>query len=244
MKYFIFFLVFLQTQLLYALPPGFVYLRDMDASILQEMRYAGNHNFVGHPLEGYEKGVCILTKPAALALARVQKQLKAFSLTLKVYDCYRPVRAVTEFERWSSNTTHYEMKNEFYPHVNKADLFKLGYIAKNSGHSRGSTIDVTLVAMPVKKQAHYHKGQKLISCTAPFSQRFKDNSLDMGTGYDCLDTRSHTDNKEVSLLAQRHRKIFQELMTVNGFVPYEKEWWHFSLKNEPFPQTYFNFVVR
>src|SRR6185437_9646784 len=150
-------------------------------SIIQDMRYAGNHNFIGHRINGYHKATCILTKPTALALAKVQKQLRQYALSLKVYDCYRPTRAVTEFAEWSKNPKHQEMKAEFYPRENKAELFKRGYIAKKSGHSRGSTVDLTLVPLSPSKQAKYHKGQKLIACTAPYSKRFKDNSIDMGT---------------------------------------------------------------
>lgn len=187
----------------YALPPGFVYLHQVDSSILQDMRYAGQHNFVGKPIRGYEKKRCILTKQTAEALSKVQKELQQSSLSLKVYDCYRPTDAVSEFVSWSQLPKHQEMKAEFYPDTNKADVFKLGYVAEKSGHSRGSTVDITIVAMPFLPQPNYRPGQKLVSCKAPYLQRYRDNSIDMGTGYDCMDERSYPSNQDISLVAQR-----------------------------------------
>lgn len=232
------------TNVAIALPAGFVYLRDVDFSILQDMRYAGAHNFIGRPVKGYEAGKCILTKEAAEALSKVQKELQQSSLTLKVYDCYRPTMAVEDFMAWSKDPSKNEMKDEFYPTIDKADMFKLGYVAEKSGHSRGSTLDLTIVAVPSLPQAKYHRGMKLRSCTAPFLQRFRDNSIDMGTGYDCMDELSNPLNKNISIVAHAHRAMLHHLMTKYGFEPYDKEWWHFTLKNEPFPDTYFNFTVK
>lgn len=225
------------------LPPGFVYLKTVDPSIVQEMRYAGFHNFIGRPVKGYEAGECILTREAALALKQVQNELRQSSLSLKVYDCYRPQMAVDDFIAWSRLPDQHQTKEEFYPRVDKADVFKLGYVAEKSGHSRGSTIDLTIIALPALKQAHYKPGQKLVSCFAPYHERFHDNSIEMGTGYDCMDELSHGDNTSVNLVAYHNRQMFRDVMGKYGFVVYPGEWWHFTLKNEPFAKTYFNFKV-
>lgn len=240
----LFVLLFCVNQSVYALPRGFVYLSDVDPTILQEMRYAGYHNFIGKPLNGYDSGVCILTQEAAFALRRIQQSLSRYSLSLKVYDCYRPVSAVMEFVAWSRDAGSQAMKLEFYPHVNKADVFKLGYVAMRSGHSRGSTVDLTIVTLPPQKQPQYHSGDYLVSCEAPVGKRFHDNSIDMGTGFDCLDATAHVFNKHVSVTALNHRMRLRNIMTENGFEPYDKEWWHFTFQPEPFPGTYFGFAVR
>lgn len=226
------------------LPEEFVPLSEVDASILQDMRYAGDHNFIGRPVKGYEAPRCILTRPAAMALAEVQKALKPFSLSLKVYDCYRPQRAVDDFMTWSKDPADARMQAEFYPRVNKKDVFKLGYVAEHSGHSRGSTMDLTLVPLPVPPQPDFRPGQRLIDCTAPVAKRFRDNSLDMGTGYDCFDVMATTLSPKVQPQARVNRMLLKTLMEDHGFVNYAPEWWHFTLKTEPYPETYFDFPVR
>lgn len=225
------------------LPNGFVYLEDINPSILQEIRYAGYHNFIGRPIAGYQSEKCILTRQAAEALNKVQNRLKAVALSLKVYDCYRPQRAVENFIIWSQQASAQQMKAEFYPNINKADFFIKGYVAKKSSHSRGSTVDLTLVSLPIKKQASYKPGQKLTACTAPYSNRFLDNSLDMGTGFDCMDKLSHNDTKDISAAAYRNRRLLQSVLQAEGFQPYFAEWWHFTLTKEPYPNSYFNFPV-
>lgn len=234
---------FILIEFAYALPSGFVYLHQVDMGILQDIRYAGLHNFIGRPVKGYEAHECILTKQAAQALSLVQKELQKSSLSLKVYDCYRPTMAVADFIVWSHDSAHQEMKPEFYPRVNKADVFNLGYVAEKSGHSRGSTIDLTIVPYPAPNQASYRRGQHLISCIAPYHQRYQDNSIDMGTGFDCMDALSHGTNRTINKLAYEHRMFLRQLMINNGFEPYAYEWWHFTLKDEPYPTTYFNFKV-
>jgi D-alanyl-D-alanine dipeptidase len=225
------------------LPSNFVYLKEIDPTIVQDIRYATSHNFIGHPIAGYTAAECILTKPAATALAQVQKELKQSALSIKVYDCYRPQQAVAEFITWSSQAELQPMKAEFYPRVNKADFFKLGYVAKKSAHTRGSTIDLTIVPLPTPPQKAYTAKQKLVACFAPYLQRFADNTIDMGTGFDCLDTQAHQDNTDISIVAQHNRMILKTVMEKHGFDPYSAEWWHFTLKNEPYPDTYFNFPV-
>ena len=227
-----------------ALPTGFVYLKDVDPSILQDIRYAGYHNFMGRPVKGYDAKECILTKPAAIALAKVQADLLKSNLSLKVYDCYRPQQAVNDFVAWSRQPKEAKMKQEFYPRVAKDHLFSDGYIAAKSGHSRGSTMDLTIVPIPTPQQANYHRGQKLVACFAPYHNRYRDNSIDMGTGFDCADTTAYPSSKNVSLVAYQHRQLLRHIMQKYGFQPYDKEWWHFTLKNEPFKNTYFNFPIK
>ncbi|MGB6976311.1 MAG: M15 family metallopeptidase, partial [Gammaproteobacteria bacterium] len=203
------------------LPPGFVYLKDIDATIVQDIRYSTYHNFIGRPIKGYETGECILTKPAALALANTQKELQHAALSLKVYDCYRPQMAVDDFIAWSQQPNAQQMKAEFYPRVNKVDFFKLGYVAAKSSHTRGSTVDLTLVPISNLAQEQYHPGQKLIACFVPYLKRFHDGSIDMGTGFDCMDELSHNDNNAINLVAYHHRLLLKKLMEKYGFVPYQ-----------------------
>ncbi|MDQ2994030.1 MAG: M15 family metallopeptidase [Pseudomonadota bacterium] len=233
--------------LLYAtnsLPKDFVYLSDIDPTVVQEMRYFGSHNFIGRPIDGYEAGECILTREAAAQLAKVQVALRQSNLSLKVYDCYRPQRAVDDFIAWSKQPQPSPTQQEFMPNVPKRSVFPLGYVAYKSGHSRGSTVDLTIVPLPIPAQPTYRPGQKLIACTAPYSARFKDNSIDMGTGFDCFDPLSHSNSTAISAIAKRNRKILLAVMTKNGFKVSDKEWWHFTLIHEPFPEQYFNFPVR
>lgn len=225
------------------LPANFVYLRDIDPSIVQDIRYSGPHNFVGRPIKGYEANECILTRDAAMALAKVQKDLQNSSLSLKVYDCYRPTQAVNDFIKWSK-TKNDDMKEEFYPNLKKSDLFRLGYISEQSGHSRGSTVDLTLMYTSAPPEPEYEPGQRLVDCTASYDMRFPDNSINMGTGYDCMDVLSHPNSHNVEIVARNHRMLLRNVMMKYGFLAYDKEWWHFTLKNEPYPNTYFDFPVK
>lgn len=243
MKKTAFFSLLLHTVSAQALPQGFVYLHEINGSILQDMRYAQSHNFTGRKIKGYQAGKCILTKEAALALSHIQRELVQSSLTLKVYDCYRPQVAVQDMLKWHTSGKQ-EMRKEFYPNTNKSDLFKLGFIAKESGHTRGSTVDLTIVALPYLPQPRYRPGEELKPCTEPYLKRFRDNSIDMGTGFDCFDETAHTFNPDINTVATQHRILLRSMMMKHGFQPYNKEWWHFTLKNEPYPQTYFNFVVK
>lgn len=226
------------------LPEGFAYLRDIDPTIIQEMRYFSHHNFVGRPIPGYFASQCILTTEAAKGLALVQADLKEYSMSLKVYDCYRPQKAVDSFVLWAKDISDNKMKKEFYPKVDKSTLFKDGYIAEKSGHSRGSTIDLTVVPLPVPKQAEYRDGEKLKTCYASASQRFKDNSLDFGTGFDCFDPLAHTANPQIDGIQKQRRLMLKSIMEKHGFKNYSEEWWHFTLSKETFPDRYFNFDVR
>nr|WP_245713030.1 M15 family metallopeptidase [Micromonospora nigra] len=223
--------------------PGLVDLADVDPRILTDFRYATAHNFVGRPIAGYEEPLCLLTRPAAEALRRVQDVALEQGRSLKVYDCYRPQRAVDEFVAWGAQPGAQEMKAEFYPRVAKSDLFAEGYLGAPSAHSRGSTVDLTLVDVPAAPQPTYSPGQSLRPCTAPAQQRFPDNSVDMGTGFDCFDPLSATDNPRVDATARANRRLLEGLMTDAGFVNYDREWWHYRYRDEPWPDTYFDLPV-
>lgn len=225
------------------LPREFVYLRDIDPSIQQDIRYAGFHNFIGRPLKGYFTAECILTRPAALALAALQKELLQSGLSLKVYDCYRPQQAVNDIMAWSKIPGQQSMKAEFYPRVSKTDFFRLGYVMEQSGHTRGSTVDLTIAHATPMQEAAYHSGQPLTACFAPYLKRYGDNTIDMGTGYDCFDVTAHFNYFPVGTVAYAHRFLLRTMMEKHGFSPYKFEWWHFTLKNEPYPDTYFNFPI-
>ena len=224
-------------------PGEFVALSSVDRTILQEMRYTTPHNFTGVPIDGYRQPLCILTRPAAEALHRAQVRLRAQGYSLKVYDCYRPQRAVDHFVRWAKDLDDERMKGEFYPLVDKSRLFADGYIAEKSGHSRGSTVDLTVVRLPAAPTRRYLPGERLVECYAPQAERFPDNSVDMGTGYDCFDTRSHTDDPRIQGVQRANRQLLKGTLAAEGFVNLPEEWWHFTFKPEPFPTTFFDFPV-
>lgn len=205
-----------------ALPAGFVYLKEVDSSIIQEIKYFTHDNFTGKPVKGYESGECILTREAALALSRLQQTLLPQSLGLKIYDGYRPQQAVNDFIVWSQDASDQKMKKEYYPDVNKSDFFTSGYLAEKSSHSRGSTVDLTLVHLPVPG------GEPL--------------EMDMGTRFDFMDALSHSLNQTIHEQARRNRLFLRKLMQEAGFEPYDMEWWHFTLENEPYPDTYFDLL--
>ena len=225
-------------------PPGaFVSLADVDSSIVVEMRYLTSHNFLGRRVPGYRENVCLLTRQAAEALARVQRSVRAKGYTLKVYDCYRPQRSVDSFVRWGKDLSDQRMKREFYPRVRKSRVFKEGYIASQSGHSRGSTVDLTLVKLPPRKQERYRRGDRLRDCAGPRNKRFRDNTIDMGTGYDCFDVKSHPFSDAFRGKVRRNRLALRNPMIAAGFKGLATEWWHFTLRDEPYPETYFDFPM-
>ena len=225
------------------MPEGFVDVREIVPSLQFDIRYFGPHNFVGVRVDGYNAPQCIITREAAAALAKVQQDLEPFSLSLKIYDCYRPQRAVDHFVRWAKDSGDTKTKAEFYPTLDKKDLLSGEYIATKSGHSRGSTVDLTIVKLPAARQAPYQPGEKLHACYLPRTQRFPDNGLDMGTGFDCFHELSHTVNHKVGEKQRINRLLLKTLMEKQGFKNFEREWWHFTLRDEPFPQTYFDFVI-
>ncbi|MCE7004278.1 M15 family metallopeptidase [Kibdelosporangium philippinense] len=196
---------------------------------------------MGTRIDGYEQPLCILTRPAAEALRDAQRRLLRHGYTLKVYDCYRPQRAVNHFVRWAKDLADEKMKAEFYPNVTKNRLFEDGYIAEKSGHSRGSTVDLTIVKLPPRWQRPYIPGERLAPCFAP--NRFPDNTVNMGTGYDCFDTLSHTDNPAITGEAREDRQLLKNTLAAVGFRNLPEEWWHYTLNGEPFPGTFFDFPV-
>src|SRR3954451_8268090 len=225
-------------------PAGrFVSLHDAVPSIVIELRYRTAHNFIGRPIKGYRAPLCIVTHETAAALAKVQRSVRRRGYTLKVYDCYRPQRAVDDFVAWGKRLRDQRMKAEFYPRVDKRDVFKDGYIATKSGHSRGSTIDLTLVRRPPGPQEHYTRGDRLRDCGGPRGRRFRDNTIDMGTGYDCFDPLSHPYNARIKGKQRANRLKLRHAMLAQGFRGLATEWWHFTLRDEPYPETFFDFPV-
>ncbi|MGW3473068.1 M15 family metallopeptidase [Saccharopolyspora sp. NPDC000995] len=218
-------------------------LHDIDPSIIEEIRYAGPHNFTGAPVPGYDEPMCVVTRPLADALHAAQQRLRGQGYSLKVYDCYRPQRSAHRFVQWATDIQDQRMKAEFYPGVDKSKLFDDGYIAEDSGHSRGSSVDLTLVRLPAAPQRPYTPGEPLTACTAPAGERFPDNSADMATGYDCFDTLSHSDDPRVTGQARANRELLRDVLTSVGLQNYKYEWWHFNLPEEPFPHTYFDFPI-
>jgi D-alanyl-D-alanine dipeptidase len=223
--------------------PQLVSLETRDPTIIHEIRYAAEHNFLGRPVKGYNAPKCLLTPQAAEALVAVQAELRAQSLSLKVYDCYRPQRAVNDFVRWAKDLSDIKMKNEFYPKVEKTSLFRAGYLAEKSGHSRASTVDLTIVALPVSPQSEFSWAEPLKACYLAREKRFADNSLDMGTGYDCFDPRANTANPSISKLQKKNRLLLKTMMEAHGFENAPIEWWHYTLKDEPYPNKYFDLPI-
>jgi len=201
-------------------PSGFVDLKKAVPSLVLELRYSGENNFIGKPIDGYEARICYISTPAAVALKSVQEKLLPFGFGLKIFDAYRPQRAVNHFVRWAKDLNDTKMKASYYPDVLKSELFDKGYIAARSGHSRGSTVDLTLIDLATGKE------------------------LDMGTGFDFFSPISWPTSKEVISQQRANRLLLRSVMLSQGFRPLEEEWWHFTLANEPYPTTYFDFVVR
>jgi D-alanyl-D-alanine dipeptidase len=224
------------------MPEDFVYLRDVDPTILQDMRYAGRDNFTGAQVPGYEAPECVLVRQAAEALKDVQSGLRGKGLTLKVYDCYRPARAVAAFVDWAKRPDDPQAKATYYPTLDKQALFR-GYIATRSGHSRGATMDLTLVPLNGSSDAPASDGRAGAPCTAPRDQRMPDSSLDMGTSFDCFDVKANTAALGLSKEERANRDVLVEIMQMHGFNNYPKEWWHFTLEPEPYPDTIFDFPI-
>ena len=199
---------------------GFVLVSEAVPDVILEIRYHSTFNFVGERVDGYDVPVAILTCEAAAALKKASDAAMMLDCRLKVYDAFRPQRAVNHFVRWAEDATALEMKPYFYPEVEKEHLFDDGYIAKRSGHSRGSTVDVTLVDM------------------------MTGTDVDMGGAFDYFGMRSHPDCTEGLTPKQiDNRMLLQKLMVDAGFRPLDSEWWHFTLVNEPYPDTYFDFPL-
>jgi D-alanyl-D-alanine dipeptidase len=203
------------------LPGGFVYLRDIDSTVIQDIRYAGSNNFVGRPLAGYGAGECVVKRAVALALKSIQQELAKQKLSLKMFDCYRPVRAVADMVTWSRNGKEIAAERRYNPAFRKSDLFRLGYIATHSGHSTGSALDLTLVDLTADNSASFDPTKPYADCTAPVEARAPEGSVDMG--------KSHTAARSITTAQRRWRNMLTAAMARQGFVNYSKEWWHFSL---------------
>ena len=198
-------------------PSGFVVLADYIPGIIQEIRYHSTFNFIGDRIDGYEEPCALLTKEAARALKAVSGEMNVQGYRLKVFDAYRPARAVRQFVLWGIEDLDLRMKPYFYPDLEKQSLFAQGYIASQSGHSRGNTVDLTLLDMKTGKE------------------------VDMGSPFDLFSEVSHPDSRAVTDEQYENRMQLQSVMVRNGFVPFDCEWWHFTLENEPYPDTYFDF---
>jgi zinc D-Ala-D-Ala dipeptidase len=225
------------------MPKDFVYLADIDPTIQQDMRYASANNFVGKVVPGYAAPECVLVKPAAEALKRVQDAVRGRGFTLKVYDCYRPARAVAAFVDWAKEPDDPKAKMVYYPNLPKSALFP-DYIATRSGHSRGATMDLTLVPLDETKPSdETSEGGEAKPCTAPQVKRAPDGSLAMGTTFDCFDLKSHTTVPGLSDEERANRSVLVDAMTAEGFKNYANEWWHYTLEGEPYPDTIFDFPI-
>ena len=222
LTYLLLFLISLNTGLAQEknLHKDFVYIKEQIPDIKLDIRYAGSNNFIGKPVNSYQKPVGILSKPATEALEKVQNDLMSQGYCLKIFDAYRPQTAVNHFIEWARNPADTLTKAKFYPEVAKKDLFQLGYIASKSGHSRGSTIDLTIMDAKTGKE------------------------LDMGSGYDFFGDISHHNTDKITKEQKANRSLLKRIMIKNGFRPYPEEWWHYTLRNEPYLETYFDFPVR
>lgn len=200
------------------LPEGFCYVSDVIEDVQLDMRYAGENNFVGTPIDGYAAAQAVLTIEAAQALGEAAQELRAAGYRLRIYDAYRPQRAVDHFARWAKDIDDTAMKDLFYPDIDKRHLFSKGYIAEKSGHSRGSTVDLTLVD---------ERGE----------------AVDMGSAFDFFGDISGHGAKGITKEQAAMRKYLRTVMEKHGFRAYGKEWWHYVLKDEPYPKTYFDFVI-
>lgn len=198
---------------------GFVLLADFVPGVVQEIRYYSTYNFIGDRVDGYEEPCAILTIEAARALKLVSSEVAVHGYRLKIFDAYRPVNAVRHFVLWGIEDLDLRMKPYFYPDLEKQELFLKGYIAKQSSHSRGSAVDLTLLDMKTGKE------------------------LDMGSPFDLFSEISHPNYAGITEEQYRNRMFLRTVMLRNGFLPIDCEWWHFSLENEPYPDTYFEFPV-
>lgn len=202
------------------LPNGFAYVTDVIPTAQLEIRYFSEDNFVGAVIDGYEASKAILTVEAANALKKAADILYEQGYVIKIFDAYRPQRAVNHFMRWAKDLDDTKMKEKYYPHLDKSVLFELGYIAEKSGHSRGSTVDLTLVDVSTGKE------------------------LDMGSGFDFFGEISNHGTDLIPEEQEKNRNILRDAMMEAGFKIYPEEWWHYTLENEPYPDTYFDFPVR
>lgn len=222
------------------LPAGFVRLRELAPTIVQDIRYATPFNFTGAVVPGYGRGECVLTRAAADAVIRVEKRLARQGYGLKLFDCYRPARAVATFNDWVKRPGAADLGRIFHPGIARGDLVAKGYIAGNSSHSRGSTVDVGLVRAG---EAALLTPADAGPCDGSLAIRPRESSLDLGTSFDCFSEKSALRHPGVTAEARRNRETLAAAMSAEGFRGYGKEWWHFTLAKEPFPKTPFDFAI-
>jgi D-alanyl-D-alanine dipeptidase len=229
-------------EAVHPLPKNFVYVSHKPTGIITDLRYLTPQNFLGEKIDGYKKNVAILTQEAANALYKAAEIFAKDGYKVVIYDAYRPKKAVDQFVRWSeSKNYNEEMKHYFLPHIDHSNVFDLGYVARKSGHSRSSTVDLTII-----------KSDKSLKPINPINRLLTDgrsilflddNTVDMGSSFDLFDEASHPNSPLVSPEALTNRKYVHDVMEKAGFKGFDTEWWHFTLKNEPFPDQYFDFDV-
>jgi D-alanyl-D-alanine dipeptidase len=225
---------------------GFVFLHEVDPSIMLSLRYTTNENFVGTPVDGYKRSdVAVMTKQTAEALKKVQEEVAKDGYSLVVYDAYRPQKAVGHFIRWGKDVASQTKKTDYYPRIDKDTVFELGYVLKRSGHSRGSTVDLTLIKLG--NQLHEVQTSKRMLFDGFTINFLDDGTVDMGSSFDLFDLASHYENNLIADEYKTRRGYLKEKMTKHGFKPLADEWWHFTLQNEPYPATqdssYFDFDI-
>lgn len=209
-----------QTESSDVVPAGFEYIHKVIPDAAYDIRYAGEKNFTGRPVPGYIAETALLTKEALTQLKAVADELRKKGYRLLIYDAYRPQKAVDSFVKWAGDPADTLSKSEYYPNLSKNQLFPLGYIASRSGHTRGSTIDLTLIDAETEEP------------------------LDMGSPHDFFGEISHHTTSAVTAEQKSNRELLRTAMVRNGFRSYSKEWWHYTLRHEPYPDTYFNFDVQ
>ncbi len=223
------------------IPEGFVYLHDVDPTLSFDVRYQGHENFLGRPVEGYTSQNLVMTEAAALALKKAHDIVKKLGYRFVIYDTYRPQRAVDDFKKWMQDTQDIRNQDRYYPYLSKDKIIESGYISTRSGHSRGSTVDLTLIhndrehGVQNYEERDLSNGERIIYVN--------DGTVDMGGSFDIFHEISHHDSPLATPEQLKNRDILRKAMVKAGFEDYSKEWWHYSLKDEPYPNIYFDFVV-
>jgi D-alanyl-D-alanine dipeptidase len=230
-----------QRSLRNDIPKEFVYLSQFAPDIQQSVRYATVNNFLARPAKGYLAEEIIITRKAAEKLVQIQRELKRQGFELVIYDGYRPQKAVEDFYEWSSSESDQVAKKIYYPQIEKNILFDIGFISRKSSHTRGSTVDLTLIEVGKKLSKIQILQRELVDGT--FIPFLDDGTMDMGSSFDLFHEVSYHDTSLVTLTHLKNRALLKEMMIEHGFAPYSKEWWHYAMKDEPFPDSYFNFDI-
>lgn len=223
------------------MPDDFVYLSDIDPTIIQSTRYYTENNFLARVVNGYQSKEMMCTKSAAEALKLVQGEMNSKGYNLVVYDAYRPQRAVDDFIKWSKDSKDQAAKLYYYPYIDKENVFELGYVAKKSSHSRGSTFDLSII--PLQNEVTPIKAYIRTLTNGQEIYFLDDGSVDMGASFDLFHEISHHGTNLITKEQEQMRNLLKDTMKKYGFNEYQEEWWHYTLSNEQYPDTYFNFVV-